>query len=350
MDSFAIQDLISELTDLELAILLALICQEHCVIETPRLNVDNVAGELALICQNKFGLSYAVLDCSSATSTDEFSNSILVSDARKGRLSNQALPSFETGGYLDERKIVNVVIAKNLDQVSSEIQIQTLELIRSKRIFTRTSIHTAQRTFLFIPVIGYDDTAGRGVRLNKHLNDFFLFSHFHEIGAGLPNLEGDDGWPTDDQASLSSVVRKPQHLDDHFHTNQRQISEQIILQLRLLSDAVSVSAEVNRYLHNIVVFLRLNRAVAGGMSAKATKYFMIVAKSLASLHGIDYLTPSVVCLAAKKVYRHRIVVAKPEDDRSLQYGSHLSSVAMLLKGVDPDQIIDSVISEVEVPL
>lgn len=117
------------------------------------------------------------------------------------------------------------------------------QLIRSKRIFTRTSIHTAQKTFLFIPVIGYDDAAGRGVRLNKHLvsilyrlrqqcsnddqNDFFLFSHFHEIGAGLPNLEGDDGWPTDDQASLSSVVRKPQHIDDHFHTNHRQISEQV---------------------------------------------------------------------------------------------------------------------------
>jgi hypothetical protein len=49
MDSFAIQDLISELTDLELAILLALICQEHCVIETPIVNVDNVAGELALV-------------------------------------------------------------------------------------------------------------------------------------------------------------------------------------------------------------------------------------------------------------------------------------------------------------
>ncbi|EEA28581.1 hypothetical protein TMatcc_003076 [Talaromyces marneffei ATCC 18224] len=349
MDSFAIQDLVSELTDLELAILLALICQEHCVIETPIVNVDNVAGELALICQNRFGLSYAILDCSPATSIDEFSNSILVSDANRGRLSN-ALPSFQTGGNLDERKIVNVVIAKNLDQVSSDLQIQTLELIRSKRIFTRTSIHTAQKTFLFIPVIGYNDTSRHGIRLNKHLNEFFLFSHFHEIGAGLPNLEGDDGWPTDDQASLSSIVRKPQPYSDHFQTYHRQIPEEAILQLRLLSNAVSVSAEVNRYLHNIVAFLRLNRAVAGGMSAKATKYFMVVAKSLASLHGIDYLTPSVVCLAAKKVYRHRIVVARPEDDRSLQYGSHLSSVAMLLKGVDPDQIINSVISEIEVPL
>ncbi|EED22899.1 conserved hypothetical protein [Talaromyces stipitatus ATCC 10500] len=349
MDAFVIQDLVSELTDLELAILLALICQGHCVIETPVVNVDDVAGELALICQNRFGLSYAVLDCSSRTSIDNFSNSILVSDAKRGRSSN-ALPSFQTGGQFDERKIVNVVIAKNFHKVSSDIQIQALELIRSKRIFTRTSIHITQKTFLFVPLIGYDDIVQRTVRLNKHLNDFFLFSHFHEIDAGLPNLEGDEGWPSDDQASVSSVVRKSQRYNDHFHTNNRQVPEQMILHLRLLSDAVSVSAEVNRYLHNIVVFLRLNRAVAGGVSAKATKYFMIVAKSLASMHGINYLTPSVVCLAAKKVYRHRIIVAKPEDDRSLQYGSHLSSVTMILKDIDPDQIIDAVISEVEVPI
>jgi hypothetical protein len=54
----------------------------------------------------------------------------------------------------------------------------------------------------------------------------------------------------------------------------------MILQLRSLSHAVSVSAEVTRYLHNIVVFLRLNRAVAGGISVRATKHFILVAKSV----------------------------------------------------------------------
>lgn len=68
------------------------------------------------------------------------------------------------------------------------------------------------------------------------------------------------------------------------------------------------------------------------------------------MHGMDYLTPSLVCLAAKKVYRHRIVVARPKDDRSLQYGSQIESVARLLEGVTADQIIDTVLLQVEVPL
>jgi hypothetical protein len=48
----------------------------------------------------------------------------------------------------------------------------------------------------------------------------------------------------------------------------------------LARDNVFVSAEVARYLQNIVVFLRLNRAVAGGISAKATHHFLLLAKSV----------------------------------------------------------------------
>jgi hypothetical protein len=39
--------------------------------------------------------------------------------------------------------------------------------------------------------------------------------------------------------------------------------------LREASEAVTTSAEVVRYIQDIVVFLRLSRAVGGGISAKA---------------------------------------------------------------------------------
>lgn len=44
------------------------------------------------------------------------------------------------------------------------------------------------------------------------------------------------------------------------------------------SQAVTMTAEVNRYLQNLVVFLRLHRAVAGGVSARATKHFNLLVK------------------------------------------------------------------------
>lgn len=73
-------------------------------------------------------------------------------------------------------------------------------------------------------------------------------------------------------------------------------------------------------------------------------------RCLASLHGLDYVTPSIVALAAKKVYRHRIIVASPEEDRSLLYGSDEAAVSKLLKGVNPDIIIENVLGDIEAPL
>lgn len=127
-----------------------------------------------------------------------------------------------------------------------------------------------------------------------------------------------------------------------------------------------VTAEVAQYVHNVVVFLRLHRAVAGGISARSGNDLLELAKCvskilailfaadgsrcLTPLHGIDYLTPSIVALAAKKVFRHRLRIAGPEDDRSIQYGSDKKVIAQILKGIDSDSVIEHVLSEVEPPL
>lgn len=48
---------------------------------------------------------------------------------------------------------------------------------------------------------------------------------------------------------------------------------QVIDQLREKGASVSTNAEVIRYIQDIVVFLRLSRAVAGGVSANANVQF-----------------------------------------------------------------------------
>ncbi|KAJ5939829.1 hypothetical protein N7466_002963 [Penicillium verhagenii] len=115
------------------------------------------------------------------------------------------------------------------------------------------------------------------------------------------------------------------------------------------SKSTTMNAEVVRYIQDIVVFLRLSRAVAGGISARANNQFAQLAQFLTPLHGIDYLTPSIVELAARKVFRHRIIVASPGDDRSLQYGSDLVTVSRVLAEVTPDSVLDGVL-ELEPPI
>jgi hypothetical protein len=78
-------------------------------------------------------------------------------------------------------------------------------------------------------------------------------------------------------------------------------------------------------------------------------HLIIPGRLLATLHGIDYLTPSIVALAARKAFRHRIVLAEPEDDRSLQYGSDIQAVTKVLAPASPDSILDGVLA-LEPPL
>ncbi len=96
-------------------------------------------------------------------------------------------------------------------------------------------------------------------------------------------------------------------------------------------------------MQNIVAFLRIHRAVAGGISAAATKHFDKLAKCMAPLHGLSYATPSIVGLAARKIYPHRIQIVRPDQDRSMQWGSDLDAVAALLEGVGAEDVIEDVL-------
>ena len=123
--------------------------------------------------------------------------------------------------------------------------------------------------------------------------------------------------------------------------------------LRLLSEKSErtiVSTEVKRYIHNVLVFLRTHRAVASGVTPQATRHFELLAKCLAPLHGLSFVTPSLVALAARKVYRHRLKLVSPEDERSLQYGSDIAAVTAYLKDITVEMVIESVLKDVEVPL
>jgi hypothetical protein len=96
--------------------------------------------------------------------------------------------------------MANVIIAKNLDEAPRQVQIQALELMRTKRIFTRTSVQNAPKRFLFVALLA----GGEGPRLSKHLNDYMFISHFHDPEDGFPNLED----MYDDGNSISSVVKR----------------------------------------------------------------------------------------------------------------------------------------------
>ncbi|KAG8669169.1 hypothetical protein FPOAC1_008557 [Fusarium poae] len=336
------------LSDLELALLLCLISREHCLVSTPSEAIDDLIQELQLVATKTFGLSWVVIDCTPSTTLEDFASALL--------LGNQASPSSHSptalrnpDSYFTSRpstshprtplspltpggafasQIANVVLAKNLDRAPQAVQIQALELLRTRRIFTRTSVQTAPKQFVFVPVL---QAASAG-----------------EAQDGFVNLDEADAGNDADTASTGSVVKRGP--GEGTTSTPPLIAEADISYLGTLSKEAQVDIEVTRYQMNIVSFLRMHRAVAGGISPTATKHFGQLIRCLAALHGLDFVTPALVGLATSKVYLHRIQLTPPEKERSMQWGSRIEAVEALLEDIGPEDIIEDVLGMVTAPV
>lgn len=417
---------VHSLSDVELACLLSLTSNEHCMVSTPADCLDDLVAELELITEKTFGLKSAVVECTPNTTLEEFANSLLLqpvsptitrslspyltrsghdsyfpttqppgghqhqhqlhgvpgpsrhgqsSTAQFQSPSSPLTPTLTIPGPSNSQ-IANIILAKNLDQAPKPVQIQALELLRTHRIFTRTSVQTAPKTFMLIAVLGAE--SGGEARVTPHLNDFFYVSHWVDPDEeGFAHLDGDDesslassydevhkGQGSDDTASLASTAsvvkrrsrasgslfRSPRSTFTNSPSKPPVFPSDVISDLRQLSLRVSVDIDVTRYLMNIISFLRMHRAVAGGVTPQATRHFQTLVKSLAPLHGLDYVTPPLVCLAARKVYLHRIKTVNPAKERSMQWGSELAAIEKLLEGWGPEDVVEEVLGMVAAPV
>ncbi|KAH6893223.1 hypothetical protein B0T10DRAFT_267965 [Thelonectria olida] len=357
----ALLEKVHALSDLELAVLLCLISREHCLVSTSSEAIDDLLQELQLVVTKTFGLSWVVVDCTPSTTLEDFAAALLIphhqpspngrSDTNRGdsssyfsRARGSSISSPLVSSSTTSR-IANVVLAKNLDRAPQAVQIQALELLRTRRIFTRTSVQTAPKQFLFVPVL--EAASGGEARVTPHLNDFLYIAYWHDPEDGFVNLEEADAGNDAETASTGSVVKKGAGEDA---TGPPLILETEIGHLGTLSQQAQVDIEVVRYQMNIISFLRMHRAVSAGITPSATKHFGQLMRCLAPLHRLDYVTPALVGLAARKVFLHRIQLTLPEKERSMQWGSRVEAVEVILEDVGPEDVIEDVLGMVTAPL
>ena len=75
-----------------------------------------------------------------------------------------------------------------------------------------------------------------------------------------------------------------------------------------------------------------------------------ISRYLAVIHGQTYVSPSLVALAIRKIYPHRITILEPEAERSIQYGSDLKAVSAVLKEYHPSKVIEEILASVDIPV
>lgn len=377
-DTF-IHHLIPQLSDLELHFLISLIADNHCIVRAAKDDLKDVQRDIEAISHTLFGFSCTVVDCHAKTTLEDISNAAIDDDDPRGRddgvdkgASSVPFRSSRAGSpalsnTLDERRTCNIVIARNLDKTERNVQIQALELMRSRRIYSRTAVHATPKRFLFIALL--EDSIPGPPFLTPHLNDqFFVFQQYTssttvEQGFSLAKKAS----RTPSASSLSSgnsLVRRPSPYKRPSFTpslGYRSLDPRITdANLAYLIDLVSKvrpSSAISRHIHNIPSHLRLHRHVAGGVSAISTRHLNLLSKILAVLQlppnddrAVPVITPTLVSLAATKVYAHRIeLVMKPEDERSMQWGSDYEAVAQSLKSASVERCIEETVVGLEVP-
>lgn len=114
--------------------------------------------------------------------------------------------------------------------------------------------------------------------------DHFFISHYHPSEEGFPEeVEMRAGAYQSDADSLASVVIRKFSTTPPLQRNSRLpsgngalIPAAVLDNLREMADDVTVSIEIKRHIIDIVIFMRMHRAVAGGASARATKDFELL--------------------------------------------------------------------------
>ncbi len=97
--------------------------------------------------------------------------------------------------------------------------------------------------------------------------------------------------------------------------------------------ATVVEAGILDYIARLADASRRSRDLTLGASPRAATHVLLSAKAFAALHGRDFVTPDDVKSVVPPVFRHRLIL-KPEAE---------------LEGLDPDAVIQRLLSEVEVP-
>jgi MoxR-like ATPase len=97
--------------------------------------------------------------------------------------------------------------------------------------------------------------------------------------------------------------------------------------------SVSVQEALFSYIVQIVRRTRDWPSLSLGASPRAAVSLMAVSKAFAAMDGRDYVIPDDVKASARPVLRHRIML-RPEAD---------------LEGITPDQVLEDVLRQVEVP-
>lgn len=240
---------------------------------------------------------------------------------------------------------------KNLNKTDRDIQALLLQGLVSRHFTFGGSVYKLPEQFLVVMVsdtkiedqyqlLYYLVSASlwKCIILTSYLQkDHVFFRHHYDIEPDVNTL------------SLISQIQSRELKLPPLRI-QTLITTEDLQSLFVKTTKVTVIPEIKVYMQNIVVFLRTHRLVRKGVSPKAVKDFDRLLRTFCVLHGTLYATPSLVALAARKIFPLKLELCAPQDEPTLHYGSDIKLVSKWVSKWDAEMVIDDVLNNVMAPL
>lgn len=285
-------------------LMIGLLCDGHILIE----GVPGVAKTLAAKLMAKI--------ISADFSRIQFTPDLMPSDVLGTSVFNpkEADFQFKRGPIFS-----NIILIDEINRAPAKTQAALFEVMEERQITIDGTTHIMDFPFLVLATQNPIEQEGT-YRLPEAQLDRFLF----KINVKYPSLEEEIHILLNQQALTQNAL---------LEGVRKILSTVQIAEYRHIIHQVLIDPKLVEFIAKIVNATRNNPSLFLGASPRASLAILRASKANAAIKGRDFVKPEDIVEMAAPVMRHRIILT-PEKE---------------MEGITPDELIQNIISNIEIP-
>ncbi len=281
--------------------LLALLCQGHILIE-------DVPGTgktiLARAVARSIGCTFRRI---------QFTPDMLPSDVTGVSVFNQKTHEFE---FRPGPVFAQIVLADEINRATPKTQSSLLEAMEERQVTVDGQTYPMEKPFLVLATQNPIEYEGTFPLPEAQLDRFMLRIHI--------------GYP-DKQSEIS--ILGAQQFAHPITTLEQVVSQDELLEAQEAVKQVYADNLIKEYIVNLSTATRNHPDVYLGVSPRGSLALYRTSQALAAIRDRDYIIPDDVKYLARPTLAHRLII----------------SPAARIKNVDPKEVINDILSSVQVP-
>ncbi|HNX64063.1 MAG TPA: MoxR family ATPase [Oscillospiraceae bacterium] len=248
-----------------------------------------------------------------------FSRIQFTPDTLPGDVTGSSVYNMKTGAFefLKGAVMSNIVLADEINRTSPKTQASLLEAMEERQVTVDSVTYQLEQPFMVIATQNPVDFLGTYNLPEAQLDRFMM-----KLSIGYPSAS--------EERMMADNFLKGITKEKLFPV----VSKEEVVQMQEEVKTVNVSAELNKYIVDMISLTRNNELLVLGASPRATLALIRASQAAAYVRNRDYVMPDDVQLTAPYVLSHRLA---------------LSTEARLNKAT-AKEVIEKIINKVKVPV